>query len=126
MRTINGASQHAKPAEQVVRAVACDGLLADLERTRERHRKRPRLEDITHDEAMLAALEVSPHAADDYDPPNVYTRARSINRAEAERMLAFLLERQHGIKNPKFEWKKTNFCITPTGFGGYDDPGNRP
>ena len=66
-------------------------LIADLKRTRKRHRKRPRLEDITHDEAMLAALEVSPYAADDYDPPNVYTRATGINRAEAERMLAFLL-----------------------------------
>ena len=99
-------------------------LLADLKRTRERHRKRPRLQDITHDEAMLAALDVSPHAADDYDPPNVYTRATGINRAEAERMLAFLLERQYGIKHPKFEWKKTDFCITPTGFGDYDDLGN--
>jgi hypothetical protein len=75
-------------------------LLADLKRTRERHRKRPRLEDIAHDEAMLAALEVSPHAADDYDPPSVYTRAIGINRSETEQMLAFLLERRHGIKNP--------------------------
>ena len=40
-------------------------------------------------EAMLAALEVSPHAADDCDPPNVYnTRANGIYRAEAERMLS--------------------------------------
>ena len=99
-------------------------LLADLQRTRERHRKRPRPEDIAHDEAMLTALEVSPHAADDYDPPNVYTRAIGINRSEAERMLAFWLGRRHGIKNPKFEWRKTDFCITPTGFGDYDDPGN--
>ena len=99
-------------------------LLADLERTRERHRKRPRPEDIEHDEAMLTALEVSPHAADDYDPPNVYTRAIGINRSEAERMLAFWLGRRHGIKNPKFEWRKTDFCITPTGLGDYDDPGN--
>ena len=36
-------------------------LVADLKWTRERHRKRPRLADITHDEAMLAALELSPH-----------------------------------------------------------------
>jgi hypothetical protein len=97
-------------------------LLADLKRTRERHRKRPRLADITHDEAMLAALEVSPHAADGCDPPNVYTRANGINRAEAERMLAFWLERRHGIKNPKFGWRKTDFWITPTGFGEYQSP----
>ena len=73
-------------------------------------------------EAMLAALEVSPHAADDCDPPNVYTRANGINRAEAERMLAFWLERRRGIKNPKFGWRKTDFCVTPTGFGDYPSP----
>ena len=97
-------------------------LLADLKWTRERQRKRPQLADITHDEAMLAALEVSPYAADDCDPPNVYTRANGISRAEAERMLAFLLERRHGIRNPKFHWRKTGFCITPTGFGEYQSP----
>lgn len=102
--------------------MTCPG--ADLERTRERYRTRPRFDDIAHDEAMLAALERSPYAADDYDPPNVYTRANGINRAEAERMLAFLLERRHGVKNPRVEWKKTDFCVTPTGFGDYDEPGN--
>lgn len=94
-------------------------LIADLERHRERQKKRPKLyvTDIAHDEAILRALECSPHAVDDWDPPNVCTRAIGIDRAEAERMLAFLLERRYGVLNPKFEWKRTDFCITPTGFG---------
>ena len=64
----------------------------------------------------------------DYLPPNVPQEEASAelrgvfnapNRAEAERMLAFFLEHRHGIKNPKFGWRKTDFCVTPTGFGDY-------
>jgi len=96
-------------------------LVADLERHRKRRKKRPKsyATDIAHDEAILQALEDSRYAVDDWDPPNVYTRAIGLDRAEAERMLVFLLERRYGVMNPKFEWKKTDFCITPTGFGDY-------
>jgi hypothetical protein len=75
--------------------------------------------DVAHDEAMLDALERAPNAVDDWDPPNVYTRAVGIDRAEAERMLAFLLERRYGVLNPKFDWKRPDVCISPTGFGDY-------
>ena len=63
-------------------------LVADLEHHRDRHKKRPELYagDIAHDEAMLLALERSAHVVDDWDPPNVYTRAVGIDRAEAERI----------------------------------------
>lgn len=102
-------------------------LVADLERHRERRKSRAKscAADLAHDEAILHALEASPYVVDDWDPPNVYTRAVGLDRAEAERMLAFLLERRYGVMSPKFEWKKTDFCITPTGFGDYstiDDP----
>lgn len=96
-------------------------LVADLEWHHRLPKKGAQLQssDTAHNEAMLQALERSPHVVDDWDPPNVYTRAVGIDRAEAERMLAFLLECRHGVLNPKFEWKKTDFCITPTGFGDY-------
>lgn len=97
-------------------------LVADLARHRERRKKRPKSNptDIAYDEAILQALEDSPYAVDDWDPPNVYTCAIGLDRAEAERMLAFLLEHRYGVMNPKFKWKKkTDFCIMPTGFGDY-------
>jgi hypothetical protein len=97
-------------------------LIADLESDRCLQNKRSAASagDIEHDKAMLDELECAPYAVDDWDPPNVYTRANGINRAEAERMLAFLLERRYKVLNPKFEWKKkTGFCIMPTGFGDY-------
>lgn len=80
-------------------------LLADVKRHRERQKKRPKwyADDIAHDEAMLYVLEDSPYAVDDWNPPNVYTRAIGMDRAEAERMLAFLLERGYAVLNPKFE-----------------------
>jgi hypothetical protein len=77
---------------------------------------------------MLHELDRCAHAVDTWDPPNVYTRALGIDRAEAERMLVFLLERRFGVRNPKFERRKTDFCITPTGFGDYSaiDDGSNP
>jgi hypothetical protein len=50
-------------------------------------------------------LETAPYVIDDIEPPNIYARKATIDRAEAERMLAFLLEQRYGIRNPKFRWK---------------------
>jgi len=96
-------------------------LVVDLERNRELLTQQGEMyaTDVAHDEAMLDALERAPNAVDDWDPPNVYTRAVGIDRAEAERMLAFLLERRYGVLNPKFDWKRPDVCISPTGFGDY-------
>ncbi len=92
-------------------------LVAKLERHRSRRKYADaRKADIAHDEAMLLALDRSPYVVDDWDPPNVYTRALGMDRAEAEGMLTFLLERRYRVRNPKFQWKKADFCITPTGF----------
>ncbi len=38
--------------------------------------------------------------------PILYTSARVIDRAEAERMLAWWLSVAYGVKRPKFQWKK--------------------
>jgi hypothetical protein len=52
---------------------------------------------------------------------HIYTKAQGINKREAERMLAWWLERTHGIRNPKFVWNRPKFWVTPVGFGEYRD-----
>ena len=51
--------------------------------------------------------------------PLLAFRKRVVSYWERVRGICFKV-----VKHPKFEWKKTDFCITPTGFGDYDDPGN--
>jgi hypothetical protein len=46
------------------------------------------------------------HASNDPMMPNIYTQADDIDRAEAERMLAWWLERVCGVTRPKFQWKR--------------------
>jgi hypothetical protein len=50
---------------------------------------------------------------------NIYTKAKGIDRAEAERMLAFWMLKEHGIRNPKFVWNRPEFIVEPMGFGDY-------
>jgi hypothetical protein len=76
-------------------------------------------DEIGYSERMLGQLDNAPYAADDTDCPNVYTNADVINRAEAERMLAWFLRERHGIKNPKFAWRKSKHgYATPVSFAG--------
>jgi hypothetical protein len=63
-------------------------------------------------------LEAAPASVviDEVEPPNVYTRAETIDRAEAERMLACLMERRYGIRHPKFRWQRRGrdgFALVP-------------
>jgi hypothetical protein len=97
-------------------------LLADLEMARQGHAEHPEFNydvDIQNYEALLATLEHAPYARDDYEYPNIYTHAFGIDRAEAERMLAWFLEDKYGVKNPKFIWKRPKTVVVPTGFGNY-------
>mgnify|MGYP000877351078 FL=1 len=49
----------------------------------------------------------------------ITTTARGISRQHAERMMAWWLEQEYGIKNPKFVWNKPEIVILPHGFGEY-------
>lgn len=56
---------------------------------------------------------------------SVYTNANGIDRAEAERMLAYFLRDQYDIHNPKFVWDKPDRelgAIMPHSFGDYATP----
>jgi hypothetical protein len=50
---------------------------------------------------------------------DIVTKAKGFDRKHAERMLAWWLEQEHGIKNPKFIWDRPEFVIQPQGFGDY-------
>lgn len=86
------------------------------------------LEDDARLRTAQKTLETQPYYV---DPPwpgkeakhleQVYTNAKGIDRAEAERMLAFYLAEVFGIKNPKFVWARPEMVIIPTGFGDYGD-----
>lgn len=56
----------------------------------------------------------------------IYTKAKGIDAREAERMLAWYLETAHGVRNPKFIWKRSKFIVTPMGFGDYTDGDTTP
>lgn len=49
----------------------------------------------------------------------IYTNAKGIDRAEAERMLTFYLREVFGVKNPKFQWDRPRIIVQPIGFGVY-------
>lgn len=51
----------------------------------------------------------------------IYTKSVGINKREAERMMAWWLEKHYGIRNPKFVWNKPKTIITPMGFGSYPE-----
>jgi hypothetical protein len=51
----------------------------------------------------------------------LYTKAAGINKHEAERMLAWWLNKTHGIRNPKFVWNRPKIIVTPMGFGEYPE-----
>ena len=98
----------------------------DLPKTTKKERASWYLEDDARMRAALKVLETQPYYV---DPPwpgqdkhleTVYTNAKGIDRAEAERMLAFYLAEVFGVKNPKFVWDRPEIIIMPTGFGNYD------
>lgn len=79
-------------------------------------------------EQVLGELETQPYADDGDKWPsakskpslaNIYTKANGIDRAEAERMLAYYLEKHYGLRNVRFVWKRPAYCVTPMGFGEY-------
>jgi hypothetical protein len=99
----------------------------DLPKTTKAERASWYLEDDARLRTAQKTLETQPYYV---DPPwpgkedkhleQVYTNAKGIDRAEAERMLAFYLAEVFGIKNPKFVWARPEIIIMPTGFGNYD------
>ena len=69
--------------------------------------ERARLEaDVAERQATVACLDAHRYHATDGPWANVTTWAMSIDRAEAERMLAHLLEAHYGVRNPKFVWRR--------------------
>lgn len=71
--------------------------------------KRPRREEyLAHHQAAIAQLDAHEYHIENANPdcPNVKTWAPYIDRAEAERMLAHLLEVRFGVKHPKFVWRR--------------------
>lgn len=138
-----------KPSRGMARAaptLECAAeLRAELEMNEEIRRK-PISHDSTAEErqawyreedavyaAQLKELETQPYSSDtDFAPKSwdnrpalgtVVTKANGIDRAEAERMLAYYLGRHYGLRNVKFVWKRPDFCVQPAGFGNYDDEG---
>jgi len=98
----------------------------DLPKTTKAERASWYLEDDARLRAAQKALETQPYYV---DPPwpgqdehleTVYTNAKGIDRAEAERMLAFYLAEVFGIKVPKFVWRRAKDVIMPVGFGDYE------
>jgi hypothetical protein len=43
----------------------------------------------------------------------LYTPAEWITQREAERMIGWYLATHHGIKNPKFKWRRPKYVIIP-------------
>jgi hypothetical protein len=119
-----------KPGQKVYRAAPCIVTRADLEADLvtdevwaanypEGHSfKENCKKQVEYTKRMLAILDTQPFARDDYDCPNVYTNAEFIDRAEAERMLAWYLLDAHGVKNPKFDWEKADFIIGAASWAG--------
>lgn len=117
----------AKPGRQWYYAAPMVGTRADLEaeswlsiEVQRKHPEHDYREDITYNERMLAALDSAPFARDTHECPNVYTNAKYIDRAEAERMLTWFLLDAHGIANPKFVWKKATAFAHSVSFAGID------
>jgi hypothetical protein len=116
-----------KPGQRIYRAAPMIATRADLEAelwiNRESQRKRPEHDygdEIRSDEALLAELDRGPYARNDWDCPSVYTNAAAIDRAEAERMLAWFMESAHGVRNPKFVWIKPEVYVQGVSFAGIE------
>lgn len=79
--------------------------------------------NVAETERMLAALAKETYiVGPDADPTYIYTSANGIDRAEAERMLAFFFRQRHGIGSPQFKWNrlKAGPAVIPLGFGNSD------
>jgi hypothetical protein len=69
--------------------------------------KRVRLEeDVAARRATIACLDAREYHATDGPCSDVSTWTRFVDRPEAERMLAYLLEANYGVRNPKFVWRR--------------------
>lgn len=112
-----------KPGRTIYRAAPClissGDLRGEIESCRwmlERHPgkyDRHYQQDIAANEAILARLTEAPYWADDADCPNVYTRTDYIDRAEAERMIAWFLADRYGVKRPKLDWQRPEIVVIP-------------
>lgn len=73
-------------------------------------------EDRDYERRILAAIEADGIATlDTENCPNIYTSRPYIDRAEAERMLAWWLARSHGIHNPRFDWRRPSVFVQSVG-----------
>lgn len=116
-----------KPGRRIYRAAPMIATRADLEAelwidrdVQKKHPEHDYSDDIRLAEELLSKLDAAPFARDNWDCPNVYTNAEAIDRAEAERMLAWFLEDAHGVRNPKFAWKKPEVIVQGISFAGID------
>lgn len=110
---------HASPCLLCSAEIVKDLALHEQIRTDRNEPDWYRKEDAT-DQAMLAALETQEFVANGEGAClHLVTKAKGFDRKHAERMLAWWLEQEHGITNPKFIWDRPEFVIQPYGFGDY-------
>lgn len=78
-------------------------------------------EDATYARVLteLQTQEFAHYGDDERGALTIVTKANGIDKREAERMIAWYLEKVRGIRNPKFCWKRPKFIIQPMGFGEY-------
>ena len=97
------------------------GLESDISINRECAKTHPELEwDAEYAELQthLATVQADGYAHSDggrYNTPEIWTLRGSIDRGEAERMLAWHLLKRHGIRQPNFKWRRPRYFIGPIG-----------
>lgn len=113
---------HAAPCLECHREVVFDLELHKKIREADPQRAGWYREDDAEYHAVLKALETNEFACSGEGAGlSIYTKEKGINRKLAERMMAWWLEKEHGIKNPKFVWDRPEFVAAPYGFGDYSD-----
>jgi hypothetical protein len=121
-----------KPGRRVYRAAPCLECEAELKMDLKIHEDIRQRYNGEHDDwyrkedadyqRVLAELAVADYAASGEGAGLcIYTKSHGIDKHEAERMLAWWLNRTHGIRNPKFVWNRPKFIVTPMGFGEYPE-----
>ena len=117
-----------KPGRTTYKASPCVICSAELEFDMWLHDKIRReqnepdwyLDEDENAREALATLERQEYAVMGVDASlQIVTKAKGIDRKEAERMLAWYLLRYHRVRNPKFSWQRSEYLVASTGFGDY-------
>jgi hypothetical protein len=79
---------------------------ADLESELDPQQRVRREENAAAHRATIACLDARQYHDSEGPCSDVSTWAKFVDRPEAERMLAHLLEAHYGVRNPKFVWRR--------------------